>query len=241
MRAVAFVLFAVATGLILPPHEEKDLKVDAPNQTLAARPGQDSAVFIFKVRNVGKAPITINQVRTSCGCTVASLPSRPWTIPPGGGGAIRLTLDLRGKSGTVYKTAVVDTLAGFKNLSVRVDIPMGDVEVRLRNQRLAAADRQLVFQAECASCHAAPTRGRYGAPLYAAACGICHDARIRATMVPDLRSIALPPDRAAWRALIAEGKPRTLMPGFAADQGGPLTDAQIDSLVDFLAHRFPHR
>ena len=76
--------------------------MDAANKQQVVQPGQDTAVFVFRVKNVSSEAITINQVRTSCGCTVASLPRKPWTVAPGTGGEIKLTVDLRGKSGSIY-------------------------------------------------------------------------------------------------------------------------------------------
>ena len=108
---------------ILPPNEEKDLVLDAASKQQTVKPGQESCVFVFAVKNVSKSPITIVQVRTSCGCTVATLPSKPWTIAPGAGGEIKLTLDLRGKTGTVSKEAIIDTPTGFKNLEIKAVIP----------------------------------------------------------------------------------------------------------------------
>jgi len=70
--------------------------------------------------------------------------------------------------------------------------------------------------------------------LFQAACGICHEAEARATLVPALRNLKHPPDAAYWRRWIARGKPDSLMPAFAGQEGGPLTDGQIDSLVELL-------
>ena len=50
-------------------------------------------------------------------------------------------------------------------------------------------------------------------------------------MVPDLHLMSQPTDYNYWKTNIANGKPGTLMPAFAASQGGPLTDAQIDDLA----------
>lgn len=48
-----------------------------------------------KFRNVGKAKLVINQVTTSCGCTVADYPQD--FISPGGEGKIVITYDGSGK------------------------------------------------------------------------------------------------------------------------------------------------
>jgi len=60
----------------------------------------------FFVKNMGKGALQIEQVRPSCGCTVASFDQ---TIRPGGEGRIHLKLHLKGFQGSVKKTATVFT------------------------------------------------------------------------------------------------------------------------------------
>ena len=50
----------------------------------------DSATHAFVLRNTGDAPVTIERVTSSCGCTVAEFDE---TIPPGGEGTVRAELD----------------------------------------------------------------------------------------------------------------------------------------------------
>jgi mono/diheme cytochrome c family protein len=129
---------------------------------------------------------------------------------------------------------------------LQISVPMPpavstDPENRARNMQLAAGDRQAVFKGDCIRCHVTPTIGQMGQPLYGAACGICHDAAHRNAMVPDLRMLPHPTNHDFWKAMIVAGKPNTLMPGFSADVGGPLTRAQIDSLADYLTQEIsPH-
>ena len=87
--------------------------------------------------------------------------------------------------------------------------------MRAQNQKVAAANRQMVFQGECASCHAAPTKDKYAGELFQSACGVCHTAPNRAKMVPDLLVARSQRDEAFWRKWISEGKEGTLMPAFA--------------------------
>jgi mono/diheme cytochrome c family protein len=96
------------------------------------------------------------------------------------------------------------------------------------------ADRQAIFKGDCVKCHVDKGVGKMGAELYAADCGICHDAEHRAAMVPDLKVPRSPRDLAFWQKWIMEGKPGTMMPAFAQAHGGPLTQEQIDSLTLYL-------
>ena len=105
---------------------------------------------------------------------------------------------------------------------------------RLKNMRLAMADRQAVFKGECARCHSEPAAGKSGAQLYTAVCGNCHDSIHRAALVPDLKALAHPTSPEHWRKWIVEGKTGSMMPAFAQSAGGPLENGQIESLVQFL-------
>ena len=53
-------------------------------------------------------------------------------------------------------------------------------------------------------------------------------------MVPDLRAIPQTTTAEFWRTWIAYGRPHSLMPAFAVGEGGPLTEAQITSLSDYI-------
>jgi mono/diheme cytochrome c family protein len=152
-------------------------------------------------------------------------------------------MNVLGHTGKDSKTVTITTVQGSKTLNVEANIlpPTGDdkMEDRERNLELAKVDRQAVFKGDCAKCHAAPTEGKMGQELYVVACGICHDANPRSTMVPNLRALNHPADYNYWKMMITIGKSGSLMPAFAQDQGGPLTGEQIDSLAKTLAETFP--
>ena len=222
------------------------LRWDNVNKEHHAQLGETNANFSFSVTNVSTTNVTINWVRPSCGCTLAKLPPTPWTLKPGEGGTIELSIDLRGKYGTLTKYTSVDTSHGQKFLTFKVHIPQQPIathpqlDTRTRNMQLAMVDRQVVFRGDCAKCHATPAIGKVkGEEIYSAACAICHDTPNRATMVPDLKSLANATGKEYWNFWITHGKPGTLMPAFAKNQGGPLTEEQINTLADFLLERFP--
>ncbi len=221
------------------------LVFDAENKEYAAQPGELTIPLTFLVTNVAAKEVVIHQLRPTCGCTLAEMPAQPWKLAPGDHGEIHLTVDLRGRRGTLGKSVFVDSSEGYKSIYFRVIIPdqpgaMSAGE-RDRNFQIAAADRQAVFKQDCARCHLEPARGKKGRDLYVAACGICHEAKDRAAVVPDLRALAKPTDRGYWKQAVAKGKVGSLMPAFAQDEGGPLTPAQVDSLVEYLLKAFPSR
>jgi len=223
---------------------------DAESKEYSAKPGDSMANFTFYLTNVSKEVVMVNSVHTSCGCTVAKLPEQPWHLAAGANGPINVTVNLAGKFGTIVKSVTVDTSAGVKSLLVKVNIPSAqpvasgvDVD-RMRNMQVALADRQAVFKGECAKCHSEPARAKdgapvVGAPLYAAVCGNCHDSPQRAALVPDLKNLKHPTNAEHWKKWIASGRVGSMMPAFAKAEGGPLDEAQIESLVHFLTSTIP--
>ena len=214
---------------------------DAMIKEYDAKPGDTTNMFAFSVTNESNVEVVINQVKPSCGCTVAALPSNPWKLAPGGSGTTYATINFAGKTGVVTKSLYVDSTAGAQSLMIRVNIPepVGESGNRLRNQQLALVDRQAIFKGECAVCHASPAVGKSGESLYLAACAICHAPEHRATMVPDLAVARSNRDAAFWTDWISNGRDKTLMPGFSHAHGGPLTDDQILSLAAYALKKFP--
>ena len=233
------VLAAPRAAAHLAPAEDRSIVPDQSEKTASLKTGEESCTFTFRLTNVSAETAVITDVKPSCGCTIARLPSRPWMIPAGGSGELQLVVDVRGKSGMLVKTATVETRRGARVLPMRINLPAPkiestDAEARARNRMLASADRQAVFKGDCRRCHVAPAAGLAGGLLFHAACGVCHEAEHRASMVPDLAKLDHPTDRAFWKQIIVSGKPGTLMPAFAIDQGGPLSPLQVDSLAAYL-------
>ena len=67
----------------------------------------EKVTYAFKFKNTGKAPLIINNVSTSCGCTVSSYPKKP--IKPGEGASIDISFDSEGKHGFQSKSITVNT------------------------------------------------------------------------------------------------------------------------------------
>jgi mono/diheme cytochrome c family protein len=212
---------------------------DALEKSAEAKPGENATGFSFKVTNQSSAAVVIKGAHTSCGCTVAELPATPWTLAAGASGDIKVVVDHGGKEGRVTKTVEIDSSAGLQTLLVTVNVPPPDETQRECNRQIAAANRQAVFRGECASCHAAPIGTKTGGELLLAACAICHVSAHRASIVPDLMTAREHRDAAFWRKWIGEGKEQTLMPAFARERGGPLTNEQIESLVEFCVRNLP--
>jgi len=239
---VSLAAMAIAVCVVGRAQITTSLVWDATLKKYDAKAGETQAIFFFSVTNVSKEAVTFGKISTSCGCVSVALPKTPWTMAPGETGKVQVTVDLHAKWGTLRKAAFFDTSAGPSVLNLELNIPKPErmvmaEQARERNQEQAKADRQAVFRGDCARCHLEPAKGKRGEELYDVACAICHDTAHRATMVPDLRALKHPTDKAFWRQWVTEGKAGTLMPAFAQKEGGPLSAEQVDSLVEYLDGR----
>jgi mono/diheme cytochrome c family protein len=202
------------------------------------------AHFTFSFTNASASPVVILNVHPSCGCTTAQLPPLPWTLVPGTNGQMSVTVNLAGKSGTLFKTLNISTDKGSKILMLKIIIApfvftnVSEME-RERFVAIAKVDRQAVFHGDCANCHVKQGEGKYGKALFDADCAICHEAEHRATMVPDLHALKTPTNFEFWQTWIAHGKPGSLMAAFSTTDGGPLNDMQIASLASYLNSTIP--
>jgi Protein of unknown function (DUF1573)/Cytochrome C oxidase, cbb3-type, subunit III len=246
------VLLAVAAAMEPAARAGAGLAWKQPSQYYTATPGTVSARFTFKMKNDSKAEYVIDDIRTSCECTTAAMPSKPWRLAPGESAQFQVIVDLREhmrgvtSSDIVYKEIYVCSTNTTNTLTVAITIPPGmtnkmtQPEIdRIWGQQLASVDRKAIFQNGCATCHVVPAYGKYGENLYHSTCGICHDDAHRAPMVPDLRALKTQIDTNYWRSWITYGKTNTLMPAFLNSEGGPLEAAQIDSLVIYMTNAFP--
>jgi hypothetical protein len=220
------------------------LAFDGEQKEYNAKHDEINVPFTFNLTNISTGDVTITYVQASCGCTTTKI-QLPMKLSPGGTAEIPINMNLAGKSGVVIKSVTLHTDKGHKALLVKANIQAppansaAEAMNRQRNQQLALADRQAVFKGDCAKCHVEPLIGKTGKELYTAACGICHEAEHRATMVTDLHNLKIAPNAEYWKFFIVNGKPGTLMPAFSHAQSGPLSDAQIATLVEYLVKEFP--
>ncbi|MCA9276352.1 MAG: DUF1573 domain-containing protein [Phycisphaerales bacterium] len=67
----------------------------------------ESVKLSYLFRNTGAGPLTITQVKTSCGCTVPELEKK--TYMPGESGTLSVTFDPSGKAGTIARNITIFT------------------------------------------------------------------------------------------------------------------------------------
>ncbi|MBV9876511.1 MAG: DUF1573 domain-containing protein [Verrucomicrobia bacterium] len=110
-------------GLVTPVFAQ--LKWDQPRQKLSVKPGEKAVTAKYRFTNSSTSPVTIVDVRPSCGCTTATLAKK--TYAPGESGEIEAKLNFAGHTGHQEKWIYVTTnVAGTQPmlLTLAVDIPL---------------------------------------------------------------------------------------------------------------------
>lgn len=118
MKKIVFILsiLVLSIGFIIAQDVKKAPKAEFKKEAhdfgkVAESSNSISHEFIFK--NIGTAPLIIQRVPTSCGCTTPEYPNEP--ILPGKEGKIKITYSTVGRIGTFVKefpvfTNVADTV-----------------------------------------------------------------------------------------------------------------------------------
>jgi hypothetical protein len=83
------------------------LSVDKPVLDFGTIPQGKKLNHVFTLKNKGDSPLSITRTKSSCGCTVVSLPRK--TIEPGGSVDLKTTFDSTTFGGKVTKTITVET------------------------------------------------------------------------------------------------------------------------------------
>ncbi len=94
------------------------------------------------------------------------------------------------------------------------------------------------FKGKCISCHVAKGFDKYGKALFDADCAKCHgedgkgvDHIAKSLVDPEFFNNLS--DKAIY-GLIAKGTSNIMMLGFSEENGGPLDQKQIESLVEYI-------
>ncbi len=149
-------------------------------------------------------------------------------IEPGGQGELKATVNLKGKRGRIVKTIQVQT--NDPERPVVVLKLYATVKDPYHSQKFPADE---IFHSPCRRCHIDRGMGKRGGPLFWADCLPCHQ---RGKTGPPVETMKKRPEEELYKA-IQMGVPGTMMPGFSLYAGGPLTDADIKSLVEYIKNR----
>jgi mono/diheme cytochrome c family protein len=196
----------------------------------------DKVYHTYVLYNTGGKSLQIKKVDASCGCTVVKVENN--LVPPGGFTRLKVTLDTSIKLGPVKKTITVysnDPESPKTDLFLTANV-IADMK-KVHDGKVAVKDPLVLFKGECATCHVNKGVGKTGMALFQADCAMCHGLNAQGAVAGALTDTDLndPKEQARLRKIISEGAPHTpTMPPFSKKHGGPLTDAEIDSLVNYL-------
>lgn len=223
--------------------------VDKTEHDFGRVPDDRAVEHVFKVWNKGAKPLVITRVRTSCGCTAAMMESS--VIDPGEHERLRVSFRPQGRQGAMRRSVNVhsnDPNTPNVQLKIIAEVfPAGEEQqAPAPVKRVHPRREKLVFGGTCLKCHAPRKRSETGMELYASSCAACHGSAgagltIKTELIGPSLSLANMTVRsmAGIRQVIAAGTGHPAMPGFSKEYDGPLSEQQIDSLVDLIFKKFP--
>lgn len=182
----------------------------------------------FRFENTGEGILQLYETEADCGCTVARMSTT--TFKPGDRGTIDLTVETRGDRGHLIRKVRVlsnDPFSPFLLTLEGIALPktLSSSSTWVRNESLS-----------CVGCHWRLSTGQMGGELYDQLCAICHDPpedfhkEQAAPPGKSLRSIS--PRR--LRKIISRGEEDEGMPAFLKSRGGPLTQEEINSIIEYI-------
>lgn len=183
----------------------------------------------FKLTNAGSKPLLLQGSYASCSCTAAKL--RLNQLAPGASAFVDVTLDTTGIFGDINRDVIVasnDPIRKMLPLTIKCHIP--DPHKGMSSDQLG----KKIFAGQCATCHADKGQGKMGKALYLADCAMCHGARAQGGLGPMLKPGKYS-DTKVMQQVISNGNEfNPTMPAFLKSRGGPLSQAQIDSIISYL-------
>lgn len=188
----------------------------------------------FQVQNAGGTDLKITEAKSTCGCTTVTLGNA--VVPAGGHTSISVEIDTALKQGHVDREITVrsnDPKAPLVSLFLKADILDP-------HKSLTGSVQAKIFQGRCAVCHVNEGIDKEGEDLYLADCSMCHGFKAQGGFAPGLMRLNLDNKLVAKQVtkIITDGSPtHRSMPGFGKAKGGPLTEAQIASLIEYLKWR----
>ena len=192
------------------------------DQDFGAVSDRDMVEHVFELSNAGDEDLLIEKLVAASGNTKAKASSG--RLKPGEKGSITVVIDLRGKKGVFSKTIDVytnDPITPVNTLSLKFS-----VKDRIHMAQYSA---NAIFSEECRACHVEQGRGKKGWDLFKTDCFMCHNAGKNTS----LSTMSKKPSKEMLKA-IKDGVENTLMPGFALSNGGPLDEADIQSLIELI-------
>ena len=119
--------------VIIPPPPKEKADNMAPNilaaDTLVSeyrvKPGDTRARFAFTLTNMSPVTVIFYDTSTSCDCTVAKLPTKPFAVAPGQHVRIEAMIDMQQEKWSRTSYIVIFTSKGNRMLTVKAILPSG--------------------------------------------------------------------------------------------------------------------
>lgn len=132
-------LFAVLVLFNISAFAQKGPKIEfkAPDNTIdygQVYKGEDSGLRVFEFTNTGDAPLIVQNVQSTCGCTVPSKPKEP--IMPGKTGQIEVKYNMA--AGPIRKSITVETNA--------VNYEGGKIHLKIKGEVLERPEVNILEQ-----------------------------------------------------------------------------------------------
>lgn len=183
----------------------------------------------FKFKNDGAGKVKVVKTETSCGCTTASGALREYA--PGESGEMEVVVDTKGKKGIVIKTVTV-TLENNEAPSVELSLSM---KLEPPPHPKIEQVRNINAEAACKSCHLDSGEGQTGVFLYHRVCVQCHGKKGVGGFARALNDEAWQQvDDTHIKKVILGGLPEKGMPSFVEGVTPPLTEEQVESLIQYI-------
>lgn len=240
--AVSGLLILVSTLSVIGPSKAGPHNVLVPEISIAEKEFNFGKVaegtevrHVFKLTNKGQKALKIFKTDVKCGCTVPKLSKD--LIAPGETVDLEIVMDTSMKQGSISKPVTITSNDPLHRQSVI----LLKAQVRSPHADLGSGENRVskIFTGRCAACHVEKGKGKIGEDLFLADCSMCHG--FRAKGVPGVAPALVPFDyhkkdfADSMRKIIAFGsKSHRSMPGYLKSAGGPLSDVEVDSLIEYL-------
>jgi len=198
-------------------------------------------IATFNLTNQGGETLIIQDAEASCGCTDVKI--EPKSLPPGQTAKLTAKVDTSLKLGPMVKTIDVfsnDPATPKLRLTLKATVQAPPQLAAHHGGAIKVSNPLKLFEGDCKTCHVDKGVGKSGQALFVADCGMCHGLNGEGGVSPALvfANWGDPEESARLRKVIAYGSPQNpSMPPYAQEKGGPLSETQIDSLVQWLVYQ----
>lgn len=190
----------------------------------------------FKLKNDGAGKVKIVKTETSCGCTTASGALKEYA--PGESGEMEVVVDTKGKKGIIVKTV---TVTMENNDADKVELSLA-MKLEPPPHPMISDVPNLNLEAKCKSCHLESGEGQSGIFLFHRVCSQCHGKK-------GVGGFGLALNDKKWQKKVDDARIKKVMQGGLPDKGmpsfvdgvtPPLTDEQINSLIQYIRSLVQH-